>query len=119
MASTQIEVHVPLKLVVDEKSNQVIFAEAGKDFVDVLFSFLTFPLGTITRLIQKDSNIGPVTFGCLNNLYQSVVDLDKKCLENETDKEMLLQPSNSLEDYCSFPVARYGLLCNNCFVHCI
>jgi hypothetical protein len=101
-SSTQTEVYVPLKLVVDEKSNKVIFAEAGKDFVDVLFSFLTFPLGTITRLIQKDSNIGPVTFGCLNNLYQSVVDLDKKCLENETDKEMLLQPSNSLEDYCSF-----------------
>jgi hypothetical protein len=57
MASTQTEVYVPLKLVVDEKSNQVIFAEAGKDFVDVLFSFLTFPLGTITRLIQKESNI--------------------------------------------------------------
>lgn len=44
-----------LKLVVNEESNKVLFAETGKDFVDVLFSFLTFPLGTVTRLIQKES----------------------------------------------------------------
>jgi hypothetical protein len=31
-----------------------------------------------------------------------VADLDKECLNTETDKEMLLQPSNTLEDYCSF-----------------
>jgi hypothetical protein len=101
-ATAQTEVYVPLKLLVDEKRNKVILAEAGKDFVDVLFSFLTFPLGTITRLIQKDSNMGPVTFGCLNNLYQSVADLDKECMSTETVKEMLLQPSNTLKDYCRF-----------------
>ncbi|PNX66380.1 hypothetical protein L195_g055058, partial [Trifolium pratense] len=103
MASTaQTEDYVPLKLLVDETRNKVILAEAGKDFVDVLFSFLTFPLGTITRLIQKESNMGPVTIGCLNNLYQSVADLDKECMNTETIKEMLLQPSNTFEDYCRF-----------------
>ncbi|XP_058741696.1 uncharacterized protein LOC131614085 [Vicia villosa] len=101
MDATQREEYVPLKLVVDEESNKVIFAEAGKDFVDVLCSFLTFPLGTITRLLQKDSNMGSVTIGCLNTLYQSVADLDKECMETEISKEMLLNPSYSLEDYSS------------------
>ncbi|GAU49678.1 hypothetical protein TSUD_177230 [Trifolium subterraneum] len=101
MATTQTVDYVPLKLVVDEESNKVIFAEAGKDFVDILCSFLTFPLGTIIRLVQKESNTGPVTIGCLNNLYQSVADLEKDCMKTETTKEMLLQPSYSLEDYCS------------------
>ncbi|XP_045793849.1 uncharacterized protein LOC123888737 [Trifolium pratense] len=101
MAATKTEDYVPLKLVVDEESNKVLFAEAGKDFVDILCSFLTFPLGTITRLVQKESNTGPVTIGCLNNLYQSVADLDKECMKTETSKEMLLQPSYSLKDYCS------------------
>jgi hypothetical protein len=94
--------YVPLKLLVDEESNKVIFAEAGKDFVDILCSFLTFPLGTITRLVQKNSNTGPVTIGCLNTLYQSMAVLDKECTKTETSKEMLLQPSYSLEDYCSY-----------------
>ncbi|XP_058741705.1 uncharacterized protein LOC131614093 [Vicia villosa] len=101
MAATQTEAYVPLKLVVNKESNKVIFAEAGKDFVDVLFSFLTFPLGTIARLVQKGSYMEPVTIGCLNKLYQSVADLDKECMTKETIKEMLLQPSYSLDDYCS------------------
>jgi hypothetical protein len=31
-------------------SLQGVFAEAGKDFVDILISFLTLPLGTIDRV---------------------------------------------------------------------
>lgn len=91
---TQTEDSAPLKLVVNQESNKVIFAEAGKDFDDVLFSFLTFPLGTITRLLQKDTNMGPVTIGCLNSLYQTVTNLDKECMKKEISKEMLLQPSH-------------------------
>jgi hypothetical protein len=101
MAATQIHDQVSLKLLVDEKSNKVIFAEAGKDFVDVLFSFLTLPLGTIARLVEKKSNMGPVTVGCLNKLYQSVRDLDKECLRTDINKEMLLQPTNASQNYCS------------------
>jgi hypothetical protein len=75
--TTETEEYVQLKLLINEESNKVVFAEAGKDFVDILCSFLTLPLGTIAKLSQKDSNMGPVTVGCLNSLYQSVVDLDK------------------------------------------
>ncbi|KAL2347185.1 hypothetical protein Fmac_001185 [Flemingia macrophylla] len=90
--------HVSLKLVVNKETNKVLFAEAGKDFVDILFSFLTLPLGTITRLLEKDSNIGPLKFGCLNSLYHSVEDLK---MGPQTRKELLLKPRNSSEDYCN------------------
>ncbi|XP_058741685.1 uncharacterized protein LOC131614075 [Vicia villosa] len=99
--STQAEVQVSLKLVLNEKGNKVLFAEAGKDFVDILCSFLTIPLGTVARLVEKESSIGPVTVGCLNSLYQSVVDLDEGCLSTDTIKQVLLEPSNSAEDYCN------------------
>ncbi|CAI8612689.1 unnamed protein product [Vicia faba] len=78
-ATTQIEEHVSLKLVLNEKGNKVLFAEAGKDFVDILCGLLTMPLGTIARLIAKESSIGPVTLGCFNSLYQSVADLNESC----------------------------------------
>jgi len=69
--------------------------------VDILCSFLTIPLGTIARLVEKDSNMGPVTVGCLNSLYHGVTDLDEGCMWNQTIKPMLLQPINSAEDYCN------------------
>ncbi|KEH22916.1 hypothetical protein MtrunA17_Chr7g0238971 [Medicago truncatula] len=99
--STQAEEHVSLKLLLNENGNKVLFAEAGKDFVDILCSFLTMPLGTIARLVEKESSIGQVTVGCLNSLYKSVADLDEGCVSNETIKQMLLQPINSAEDYCN------------------
>jgi len=100
MGDNTTEEKVSLKLLVNKETNKVLFAEAGKDFVDVLFSFLTLPLGTIARLAQKDSMIGPVTIGCLNTLHQSVADLDEGCLRAKKSKGFLLQPKNSSEDYC-------------------
>lgn len=104
MATTQTkqteEEDVSLILLVNKETNKVIFAEAEKDFVDILYSFLTLPLGTIARLIEKDSNMGPVSVGCLNSLYHSLVDLHEVCFQKETIKDML-EPQNSSEDYCS------------------
>ncbi|CAI8612811.1 unnamed protein product [Vicia faba] len=92
--------NVQLRVLVDKERNRVVYAEAGKDFVDVLFSFLTLPLGTIARLVAKDSNIEAVKFGSITSLHQSVSDLDQQYLWNQTCKEMLLRPRNSMEDYC-------------------
>jgi len=100
-APVQTEEEVTLKLLVNKDTNKVLFAEAEKDFADVLFSFLTLPLGTIARLVEKESSIGSVTLGCLNSLYHCVEDLDEGCLGTLIRKEMLLQPANSSEDYCS------------------
>nr|XP_027188643.1 uncharacterized protein LOC113785797 [Cicer arietinum] len=99
--TTKTEYQVTLKLLVNKKTNKVLFAESGKEFVDILCSFLTLPLGTIARLLQKDTNMGSDTIGCLNSLYQSVQNFDEKCLMTETTKKLLLQPKNSSEKYCS------------------
>lgn len=57
---------ISLKALVDKGSNKVIFVEADNDFVDVLFSFLTIPMGTIVKLASKQSV--PLKIGCMNNL---------------------------------------------------
>jgi 4-aminobutyrate aminotransferase-like enzyme len=55
--------NVSITVLVEKGKNKVVYAEAGKDFVDALFSFLTFPLGTIARLVAKeDSNMEAVQF---------------------------------------------------------
>src|SRR6266487_456390 len=89
---------VTLRVLVDKEKNKVVYAEAGNDFVDVLFSFFTLPLGTIARLVSKeDSNIEPFQFGSISSLYRSVSDLDEQYLCSQNCKEMLLQPRNSME----------------------
>ncbi|PNX57440.1 DUF674 family protein, partial [Trifolium pratense] len=100
MASNASDDQVPITVLVDKEKSRVLYAEAGKDFVDVLFSFLTLPLGTIARLIAKESNIEAVRFGSITSLYQSVSDLGEEHLWNKTCKEMLLQPRNSMVAYC-------------------
>jgi hypothetical protein len=90
---------VSLRIMVDKERNRVLYAEAGKDFVDVLLSFLTLPLGTIARLISQKSNIEAVEFGSISSLYRGVLDLDQQYLWSPACKEMLLQPRNSMEFY--------------------
>ncbi|MCH91230.1 DUF674 family protein [Trifolium medium] len=90
---------VSIRVLVEKGKNKVVYAEAGKDFVDVLFSFLTLPLGTIARLVAKESNIEAVRFGSLSSIYESVSDLDQQHLWSHNCKEMLLNPRNSMEGH--------------------
>ncbi|PIA38926.1 hypothetical protein AQUCO_02700247v1 [Aquilegia coerulea] len=73
-----------LKLVIDKKSNRVLFAEAGKDVVDFLFSLLSLPIGSAVKLLTKAKMMG--SFG---NLYESVENLDATLINN---KDLLLSP---------------------------
>ncbi|XP_010094097.2 uncharacterized protein LOC21401092 [Morus notabilis] len=77
---------IRLKLLIDKNRSRVVFAECGKDFVDVLLSFLILPMGTIIRLANKESRIGS-----MDELYKSVEALDKKCFRTKACKNMLLQ----------------------------
>ncbi|CAN0897989.1 hypothetical protein LINGRAHAP2_LOCUS19444 [Linum grandiflorum] len=84
---------VTLKLLIDKKSNKVLFAEAGKDFVDFLCSILSFPLGTVIRLLTKDHMVG-----CLGNLYKSINDLsDTFMIQSSRTKNTILNPKSPLD----------------------
>ncbi|XVE99480.1 hypothetical protein REPUB_Repub03eG0201900 [Reevesia pubescens] len=83
MASTTVS----LKLLVDSISQRVLFAEAGKDFVDFLFNILSLPVGTVIRLLTKQGMVG-----CLGNLYESVENLGDTYLQSTANKDSLLNP---------------------------
>ncbi|RWR83869.1 hypothetical protein CKAN_01264400 [Cinnamomum micranthum f. kanehirae] len=53
-----------LTLLVDKERNRVIYAESGKDFVEILLSFLTLPIGTVLKLSGKQSKMGSLTMLC-------------------------------------------------------
>ncbi|KAM3353304.1 hypothetical protein ACQJBY_024455 [Aegilops geniculata] len=60
-----------MKLLVDTKAGRVLFAEAGKDVVDFLFSLLALPVGTAVSLLGRRSMPGSA-----GDLYASVQRLD-------------------------------------------
>ncbi|KAM1819617.1 hypothetical protein ACFX15_001185 [Malus domestica] len=78
---------VCLKLLIDTKGKRVLFAEAGKDFVDFLLTFLSLPLGTVIRLLSKDGMVGS-----LGKLYGSVESLNSTYMQAHFNKESLLKP---------------------------
>ncbi|KAM3369991.1 hypothetical protein ACQJBY_017700 [Aegilops geniculata] len=88
--SSDGESTVAVKLFIDKEKKRVLFAESEQDFVDVLFSFLTLPLGTIVRRLGKQSQIG-----CLDELYESVENLGEDHFETKPCKTMLLSPRNA------------------------
>ncbi|KAF7011787.1 hypothetical protein CFC21_026057 [Triticum aestivum] len=87
---------VAVKLFIDKEKRKVLFAESDKDFVDILFSFLTLPLGTIVRLFDKQSQVG-----CLDELYKSVESLGEDHFRTKACKGMLLNPLNASATHCN------------------
>ncbi|KAG7581215.1 hypothetical protein ISN44_As08g009350 [Arabidopsis suecica] len=83
------------RLLIDQKKHRVILAEVCRDFVDVLFSLLTLPMGTIIRLLEKHKK--SQTVGCFNNIYKSVSDMVVDDFETEACKSMLLYPRSTKE----------------------
>ncbi|XP_042510980.1 uncharacterized protein LOC122086294 [Macadamia integrifolia] len=82
MAASNLKV----KLLVDKKAKKVLFAEAGKEVVDFLFNLLALPMGTVVKLLTKDSMVGS-----LGNLYKSVENLSESYLEPNQTKLSLLE----------------------------
>ncbi|KAI0516447.1 hypothetical protein KFK09_009122 [Dendrobium nobile] len=81
---------ITLKLLIDARSNKVLFGEAGKDLVDFLFSLLTLPLGSIIKLLSPSTMNGSI-----GKLYQSVENLNELYLVANKGKACLLQPKAS------------------------
>ncbi|KAK7256841.1 hypothetical protein RIF29_30372 [Crotalaria pallida] len=60
-----------VKLMIRKSNSKILFALAEEGFVDFLFSFLTFPLGTVVEILKGNSGLSGV-----DNLYNSMVDFD-------------------------------------------
>ncbi|KAL6204505.1 hypothetical protein ACLB2K_021772 [Fragaria x ananassa] len=85
---------ISLKALVNRGNKRVIFMESGHEFVDVLLSYLTIPIGTIIRLGRYKSNLAAMGLGCMNNLYASVESMDVQHFRTEACRDMLLCPRN-------------------------
>ncbi|KAF9595793.1 hypothetical protein IFM89_004195 [Coptis chinensis] len=86
---------IALKLLIDKDKNRVVFVESNGDFIDVLFSLLTLPMGTTVRLFQTQSCIGS-----LDNLYKSLLKLNKEHLQTPECFNMLSRPRSAYETIC-------------------
>ncbi|ESQ28206.1 hypothetical protein EUTSA_v10019708mg, partial [Eutrema salsugineum] len=89
-----------LKVLIDDKRNKVVFAEADQDFVDVLFSLLTLPMGKIVRLLENHKSLKTDVLGCFKNLHRSVADMGNDHFETNAWKSMLLHPISNKEFHC-------------------
>ncbi|XP_030928318.1 uncharacterized protein LOC115954567 [Quercus lobata] len=81
------ETNVSLKLLIDRESQRVLFAEAGKEFIDFLFHSLALPIGTLVPLFEKQGIQG--SFG---NIYESIENLGSIYLQPSVNKDTLLRP---------------------------
>ncbi|CAL2242535.1 unnamed protein product [Prunus armeniaca] len=92
MATTN-RASMSLKLLVDTKSHKVLFAEAeaSKEVVDFLFSFLSLHVATVTRLLSTDGMVG-----CLGNLYESAETLSVDSYLPLNLKDTLLKPKTTI-----------------------
>ncbi|KAF8404475.1 hypothetical protein HHK36_009360 [Tetracentron sinense] len=97
MAKRQLQ-SINMKILVEKEKERILFAESDSDFMDILFSFLTMPIGTIVRLTSCKLSASEI--GCMNNLYKSVDKLDVQHLWTAACKTMLLCPRNSAENHC-------------------
>ncbi|KAH9613140.1 hypothetical protein KSS87_011440 [Heliosperma pusillum] len=81
------EIKLNLKLLIDKNAKKVMFAEAGKDFVDFLFHIMSLPVGTIVKLIGLKGMVGS-----LSDLYKSIESLNNQYMEENIEKDYVLNP---------------------------
>ncbi|PQQ08536.1 uncharacterized protein Pyn_06319 [Prunus yedoensis var. nudiflora] len=91
MATTNSAI-ASLKLLIDTKSNKVLFAEASKEVVDFLFTLLSLHFATVTRLLL--SNGGMVGF--LGKLYESLENFSDTYMQHNLNKDSLLKPKTTI-----------------------
>ncbi|XP_074289556.1 uncharacterized protein LOC141614715 [Silene latifolia] len=78
-------------LLVDSKANKVLFAEAGKDFVDFLFHILSLSVGTVVKLLNESGMVGSV-----GSLYKSVESLSSDYFQANLNKDAVLKPKTTV-----------------------
>ncbi|GLJ10615.1 hypothetical protein SUGI_0131860 [Cryptomeria japonica] len=77
-----------VRFLINTKTQRIVYAEAGKEFVDFLFSFLSMPIGSILKLLYALESSRKI--GSVSNLYDSMEKFPSQFLI--TDKSQLLDP---------------------------
>ncbi|GJX76708.1 hypothetical protein Tco_0323519 [Tanacetum coccineum] len=78
-----------------------MFAEANEDFVEILVSFFTLPLGTIARLSSNSNHPNPnIKIGSLSSLYDSALMINVTHFSDKLCKDVLANPVNSSAPLC-------------------
>ncbi|XP_062085097.1 uncharacterized protein LOC133791192 [Humulus lupulus] len=85
---TNQEQGIYVKLFVSKSKKMICYTEAKKDFIDLLFSFLTVPLG---HIVKQEYDYGSLK-GCTDQLYKSVNDFGEQGFTSNDHKEMLVNP---------------------------
>ncbi|CAK9191360.1 unnamed protein product [Sphagnum troendelagicum] len=88
---------VRVQLLVQKSNKRVLYMEAGKGFVDVLFSFLRLPTGAFIKLMSEGLDEWPG--GAISNVFKSVENLSSSLL-NDGCKDILLSPRPA-SGYCA------------------
>lgn len=83
-----------LRLLVDTVANKVLFAEAGKDFIDFLFYIMLLPIGTIIELLKMKDH--KVHIGGLSDLYKSIEAFSSDYIQPNVTKDTVLKPISSM-----------------------
>ena len=87
---------IKIKLIQTRDDDSVVYAEAGADFIDLVFSLLTTPLGSIIKAYGQWS-----PNGCIDNLYRSIAGtgyIKQEC------QDLLLSPKWAPHFGCSINV---------------
>ncbi|KAL9422392.1 hypothetical protein AB3S75_034628 [Citrus x aurantiifolia] len=108
---------ITLKLLIHKTEGRVLFAEAGKDFVDFLFYILSLPIGSIVNLLRNKNMVW-----CLGDLYQSIETLSETYMQSNKNKNSVLNPKSppcpseiplSLPDHSNDTKPRKFYTCTN------
>jgi hypothetical protein len=87
---------IKVKLIQTKDDALVLYAEAGQDFIDLIFGLLSFPLGSIIKAYGQWS-----PNGCIDNLYKSIA--GREYIKEEY-QELLLSPKLAPHFGCSINV---------------
>ncbi|KAL4576361.1 hypothetical protein LXL04_012453 [Taraxacum kok-saghyz] len=117
-ASSSASSQVSLKLLIDTNAKKVLFAEGNKEFVDFLFYILSLPIGTVIKLLTKNSMVGS-----LGKLYDSIENLSDTYMQPNQSKNSVLNPKTVnfganvplLITNDNVPMAQHFYRCSNCY----
>ena len=83
---------VSLKLFIRKSTNRVLFAEAGKDFVDFFAKILCVPVGNLIKILKPD-----IMLGSLVKIHDSIINLSPT-IESRMHSGLHCHSSNGVKE---------------------